>query len=367
MAKKKVKKLTKKVVKKTTVKKKAAKKVAKLKPVKKAAKKAVKKSALNKKVAQKKKVVKKAVKKNTPTKKVAQKSKVVKKAAKVVRSASIDSDIFYRRPQPFRSDLLEVPYHRSSINISGIGFDKEMKLSAAGVKTLDAFIELGANGVAEIFGVNLNFAQSFIVKAKAAKDQKVYAIQPLSRLDDNAIMLDIETDYFEAKYANKTAWMVGMYDRPTAQFVQYVATNESEVMGIIEQTYEFLNSFSDRKIIVYSGSNFDATILKHRFETYNRTHNHLDFKDILIEMRKCLAFPFKSMDLESVAEHYEYKFKHPHIDGQEVGLAWESHKHNMKKHRSFGHYLEYNEDDVKALDMVYENIYIKNNYHSLNG
>jgi predicted RecB family nuclease len=346
-----------------------------LKKVKKAAKKTAKKSSAKKKFARKisvkkkpaKKVTKKGVKKISSPKKKTEKKKLIKSPISRSRIITDDADLFYKRTNPFRTSTIELPvYNRSNINISGIGYDKEMKLRAAGIKTLDAFIELGAGGVAKIFAVNLDYAKSFIVKAKAIKDQKVYAIQPLSNLNHNAIMLDIETDYFEAKYANKTAWMVGMYDRPSEQFVQYVATNELEVSGIIEKTYDFLNSFSDRKIIVYSGSNFDATILKHRFEAYNRTHNHLDFKDILIEMRKCLAFPFKSMDLANVAEHYEYKFKHPHIDGQEVGLAWESHKHDMKKHRSFRHYLEYNEDDCRALNTIFENIYIKNNYHSLN-
>lgn len=376
MAKKQLKKAAKKVVKKRITKNAVKKKTAKVVPVSSKAK-------ASKKVKKVTKVVKKTAKKTVKkiAKKITKKT-VIKKIPKTKvakQSNERPSDIIRRKigaslPRQFENPYLgKIDYKENifrsridnGISINGIGFEKEMKLRSEGVTTMDQFIALGEEGIARILGVNLHYAESFLIKAKAIKDKKAYQIKPLSSIDSNCIMLDIETDYFEGKYANKTAWMVGMFDRPTNQLVQYVAHNPNEVNDIIAKTYDFLDSFSNRKIIVYSGSNFDSTILKHRFEYYNRAHHHLDFKDILIEMRNCLAFPFKSMDLSNVAEHYNYKFKHPHIDGREVGMAWETHKTDMKKHRSFQKYLEYNEDDVRSLNTVFENIYINNNYHKL--
>lgn len=353
MAKKQLKKVTKKVVKKKSEKPTAKKKIVKRIP-----------AALSKKKKSVKKITKKAIKK-TVKKKIGVPKAVKKVTLKVFPGKTTDS--ITKKYERYASETIELndTFFQSSINIQGIGYNKEVKLRAEGVKNIDDFIALGEQGIARIFGVNVDFAKSFLIKAKANKDNKIYQIKPLSSLDTNCIMLDIETDYFEAKYASKTAWMVGMYDRPTNQFVQYVAHKESEISNMVSMTYEFLNSFSDRKIVIYSGTNSDATILKHRFDHYNRTHNHLNFKDILIEMRNCIAFPFKSMELSHVAEYFDYKFKHPHIDGREVGMAWETHKEDMKKHRSFKKYLEYNEDDVKSLNTVFENIYINHNYKQL--
>ena len=59
-----------------------------------------------------------------------------------------------------------------------------------------------------------------------------------------------------------------------------------------------------------------------------------------------------------MASFYGYNFRHPDINGFDVAMIYESHSKDLSKFKGLKKLCEYNEDDVKSMVGVVENIYL---------
>ena len=151
--------------------------------------------------------------------------------------------------------------------------------------------------------------------------------------------------------------MIGIFISRTNEFIQLVANKPKDEPKIIKECLDILSEHQNEHIITYSGSRFDERILRKRFDEEGLEHHHLIFEDILLDMKKSFAFPRKSYSLGDLASFFGYNFKHPFMDGLEVASLYSRYANDLTKFRGLKKLCEYNEDDVKSMLGVTENLY----------
>ena len=240
----------------------------------------------------------------------------------------------------------------SVYEIHGIGFKKYSDFNQAGIKTIKQFVEAGIPTVSQVMKYGINGGTQVYLRGLSVYQNRVIKIQEPKRISNQPIYLDIETDLNQS-----TVWMIGIYITKTNEFIQLVANKPKEEKIILKDCLDILSEHQQEHIISYSGSRFDERVLRRRFDDEGLTHHHLLFEDILIDIKKSFAFPLKSYSLGDLASFYGYNFKYPFMDGMQVAMLYEQHANDLTKFRGYKKLCQYNEDDVKSMVGVVENIY----------
>lgn len=244
------------------------------------------------------------------------------------------------------------PTNNSVYEIHGIGFGKYSAFQQAGIKTIKQFVEAGIPTVSQVMNYGINGGTQVYLRGLAVYQNRVIKIPEPKQISSQPIYLDIETDLSQS-----TIWMIGIYISKTNEFIQLVANKPKDEIKILKECLEILSDHRQEHIITYSGSRFDERILRNRFTDEGLEHNHLLFEDIFLDIKKSLAFPLKSYSLGDLASFYGYNFKHPFMDGMQVAMLYSQHASDLTKFRGYKKLCEYNEDDVKSMVGVVENIY----------
>ena len=246
------------------------------------------------------------------------------------------------------------PNELSVSEINGIGGSTYLKFHSAGIKTVEDFANAGVSKISQILGWTEKSGLPFYLRGLAVYQSRVIKIKALKNISQSPIYLDIETDLFQ-----RTVWMIGIYITKTNEFIQLVADKPKDEPKIIKQCLEILSDHPNEPVISYSGSRFDERVLRKRFDEEKLKHNHLIFDDILLDIKASLAFPIKAYTLGDLGEFYGYNFKHPNMDGQQVAMLYSQYANDLKKFRGYEKLCDYNEDDVKSMASVVEQIYLK--------
>jgi predicted RecB family nuclease len=243
-------------------------------------------------------------------------------------------------------------FRGSVYDIHGIGFGKYSAFNQAGIKSVKQFVEAGVPKVSQVMGYGINGGTQVFLRGLSVYQNRVIKIQEAKKLSSQPIYLDIETDPFQA-----VVWMIGIFISRTNEFIQLVANKPKDEPKIIKECLVILSEHQNEHIITYSGSRFDERILRKRFDQVGLEHHQLTFEDILLDIKKSFAFPLKSYSLGDLASFFGYKFKHPFMDGLEVASLYSRYSDNLTKFKGYKKLCEYNEDDVKSMLGVTENLY----------
>lgn len=244
--------------------------------------------------------------------------------------------------------------NQSVVEINGIGRDAFYRFYYEGIFTIEDFVNAGVAKISRVLGRTEKTGLSVYLKGLAVYQNRVIQIKEPKKISKTPIYLDIETDIFKSR-----VWMIGIYISKNKEFIQLVADKRHHEPKIIKQCLSILSEHNGEPIISYSGSRFDERILRKRFDEELLEHSHLVFDDILLDIRASYAFPLKAYTLGGLGDFYGYNFKHPNMDGLEVANLYLKHSHDLKKFRGYKKLCDYNEDDVKSLAALVEQIYLK--------
>ncbi len=284
--------------------------------------------------------VKKVVVADTPT--------VIKKTFEKINLIS------HKITEPNEHPTKIKPNKLSISEINGIGGKTYLKFRSVGIKTVEEFVNAGVSKISQVLGWTEKGGLPLYLRGLALYQNRVIKIKAPKNISQNPIYLDIETDFFQS-----IVWMIGIYITKSNEFIQLVADSPKDEPKIIKQCLEILSDHPNEPVISYSGSRFDERVLRKRFDEEKLKHNHLIFDDILLDIKASLAFPIKSYTLGDLGEFYGYNFKHPNMDGYQVAMLYAQYANDLKKFRGYDQLCDYNEDDIKAMATVVEQIYLK--------
>lgn len=238
-------------------------------------------------------------------------------------------------------------------DINGVSYKKYFDFQQAGIKTLKQFVKAGIPSIAQVMGRRENGCRQIYLRGLSLYQNRIIKINDPIKLTDQPVYVDIETDSCQS-----IVWMIGIYISKANEFIQLVANTPKGEQGILKECIEILSEHHNEHVITYSGTHFDERVLRSRFNKARLKHNHLNFEDILLDIKKSLALPLKSYSLGDVASFYGYNFRHPFMDGRQVAMLYEQHARNLSKFKGLKKLREYNEDDVMSMVGIVSSIYL---------
>jgi Icc-related predicted phosphoesterase/uncharacterized protein YprB with RNaseH-like and TPR domain len=241
----------------------------------------------------------------------------------------------------------------SLLNLYGIGFKRNQQFQEAGINNIQDLIKCkDIEHVSSISGFSTLFLRKSQYRAKSKEEIKIYQIGSIN-LPIKPIFLDIETDI-----SCKNVWLIGLLE--DGQYSSLYANTWDEESEILSNLIELIKKRPDSCLISYSGTGFDKNVLQRAIE-----RNKLDTEyfslyphyDLCQTIRRNYIFPHNNFKLKELGAFLGYNFQHQEFDGFKVALAY--HEHINSNEPLDKKYLEYNEDDVRSTEYLYN--LIKNN------
>lgn len=233
--------------------------------------------------------------------------------------------------------------------ISGLWHTDHAQLWKAGITTVKHLASTSAATLSVIVGRRPEHLERFPLLAQARLLSTPIPIKPLFAPEKPRVYFDIETDPYGG---NKLCWLVGVLDETTGQFVQYLARTPAEEREILENFACFCARLGARCLVSYSGSNFDHRNVIARMQELGIPvpHSLENAVDLLYPLQNAVALPCSGYRLKDVAAALGFSYRHRDIDGFTVALEYlRLSRHKKRIPRRL---LEYNEDDVRALQHV---------------
>jgi predicted RecB family nuclease len=228
-----------------------------------------------------------------------------------------------------------------------VGPAREADLFQAGIKTLrDLTKAKDLRRIARKSGLSENYLRILQLRAESLLERRAYQVRPFALPEENPVFFDIETDRNCAR-----VWLVGIMDGD--EFSRFYADGWRDEKRILKDFIHFLAENPERRLVSYSGTNFDRNVLQRALRRLNMdseffsSYPHTDFCQVL---RRSFIFPTEGYGLKVLGRHLGYPFKYPEIDGRFVAEAYE--QHIKEKKRLSPRFLRYNEDDVKAIPFI---------------
>jgi Icc-related predicted phosphoesterase/uncharacterized protein YprB with RNaseH-like and TPR domain len=254
----------------------------------------------------------------------------------------------------------EIPsgeWHLSELLVlQQVGHRRALALDEKGIHTIQDVSEENRNALRSLKGVGDGLVDRWLHQAKAISEGKLVIMDsPLRQqlISSPVICYDIETNLLQ-----NHVWLIGALDIRTREFVRFFEKdNELALLGRFD---EYLSERPDHLLISYSACNFERRVLLERARHWNlpaleqRIEKEIDFG---YKVRLHLFGNTPSFKVKELGAQLGYKFRHPHLDGLQVGTLYQAYESRGKK-PNWKQLLEYNEDDVRStariLDVIFQ-------------
>jgi predicted RecB family nuclease len=166
----------------------------------------------------------------------------------------------------------------------------------------------------------------------------------------NPIYYDIETDP-----RCERVWLIATLTH--GELTQLYADGWIQEKTILEQFMATINDLPNHTLVSYSGTRFDSRVLMNAMKRHKLPHQPFKAKpeiDLCTQLRRSYIFPTRGYALKELATHLGYPFRNPGLDGRAVAENY--HSHVEMGIELDPRVLEYNRDDVKALQFICENL-----------
>lgn len=231
--------------------------------------------------------------------------------------------------------------------LHGVGPSTNAELVHAGIRTLSDLARIkNVRKISRKSGLSEQNLKKLRLQAISVKQNKTFQILPFLFPDANPIFFDIETDTL----CNRI-WLIGALNR--SKFSQFYADTWKDEKKILRDFLCFLENNPDSHLVSYSGTCFDQYVTQRalkRLRIDSKPFSSMPHLDLLNSLKRSFIFPTKSYGLKHLGNHLGYSFKHPDVDGLIVASTYE--RHIRQKTPLEKKFLEYNEDDVKALPFI---------------
>ncbi len=239
----------------------------------------------------------------------------------------------------------------SLLNVHGVGPSVEKALDQAGIRNIDQLIEApDLYKIADLSSLPFPTICRIKAKAKAFKAGQPFKIKDFSLNLNEVVFFDIETDT-----ACERVWLIGVLSKKG--FKQFYADNWVDEPLILREFLAYLKLTPNALLVSYSGTNFDRNVIEKALRRLCLDYrSFLAFRhtDLSLEIKDCFIFPSQSYALKNLAAHLSYKFKHQELDGFLVAIEYM--RHIIDKIPLNPIFLEYNEDDVRSLPFIIEQL-----------
>ncbi|MHA2609975.1 MAG: ribonuclease H-like domain-containing protein [bacterium JZ-2024 1] len=225
--------------------------------------------------------------------------------------------------------------------IRGIGEAVAQQLREAGITCVEEFYQASEEKLQVVLGWNLPRIQWMKKLAEAKIFGYCFRMGNVP-VPSSSLALDIETSP-----SFSYIWLIGICYN--GSYFRFYADTPSQEPIILQQATRFLQEYPE-PILIYSGSGFDAEVLRRRWKHHFGSHLEIDrsrFQDVLKWMNSYLILPLKHYRLKEVGVYFGYPFRFPHKNGWDCALAYVRHLKTGKPVPSW--VFLYNEDDTRSV------------------
>jgi predicted RecB family nuclease len=268
------------------------------------------------------------------------------------KMAVIDLDAAETEAQVIWLSTLDLIPPDSVRRLHDVGCKREMKLRAVGLDKISALASCeDLVAASEQTGLGLKILETLHFQAVAHQKKTIIHLAPFNLDLERPMFLDIETNL-----GWNAVWLVGvLWDGNFRRF--YADSWECERVMLLE-FLDFLTQNTPSVLISYSCKNFDRRVLlkalrRHKLDESQRFGN-IAHIDLGIVLKRCFALPIKERKVKSVGEYFRYPFKHRNLNGMQA--VYEYQKHIQERRPLNPAVFEYNEDDVRVLAHIVEQL-----------
>lgn len=250
---------------------------------------------------------------------------------------------------PWRDVCTKIAEQKQDVSlIYGLSRPVHYKLESLGIKTLADIETADVGKLSELDGVGEASVHKWKEQANVliTKKEKIKKIEfPKTR---NHICLDIESS------EDGRVYLIGLWHDD--KFVHFFSEDDEKKM--VNKFVDYLLSLGDYKLYHYGS--IEKTTFRRLFELYGVDENIA--KDIISNMidllplvRKNAILPIQFYNLKDVAKYFGFKWRASDAGGGN-SMTWYDAWVKDKNPEIYKKILDYNEDDVKATQVVLEKL-----------
>lgn len=232
----------------------------------------------------------------------------------------------------------------SLVKLNQVGLRRIQHMLDVGIKSLEDICEKNRKLLESLPGSSKSHADRWIKQAKAIQHGNFEVIDSKRLMLDmeNPTYLDIETDL-----GGNKVWLIGIYNERRGEFLQFFEKDREDKLLQDFSNYVIKNNCS---LICYGGNYFDRDVVKNSMRKHGIEIplSVEKCRDVGIDIQYSVVGHFKGFKLKDMGKMIGHQWRHPDLDGLEVGAQYTSYLLD-KKEPDWNKLLEYNEDDVKAV------------------
>lgn len=239
---------------------------------------------------------------------------------------------------------------QSTYHIHGVGPSSTWKLAMCDIQTIGELADhADLPRLSKESSISRRRLKKLQLRARSIVNGETIQTAPFQP-PGNPIYYDIETDL-----RCERVWLIATLTH--GELIQLYADGWNQEKNILEQYMTAINDLPDHTLVSYSGTRFDSRVLTNAMKRHKLPHEPFETKpeiDLCTQLRRSYIFPTRGYGLKELATHLGYTFRNPGLDGRAV--AEQYHRHIDEGVELDPRVLEYNQDDVKALQFICDNL-----------
>jgi predicted RecB family nuclease len=235
---------------------------------------------------------------------------------------------------------------QSTYHIHGVGPSSTWKLAMCDIQTVGELADhADLPRLSKESSISQRLLRKLQLRARSIVNRETIQTVPFQPPED-PIYYDIETDLGCGR-----VWLIALLTH--GEPIQLYADNWDQEKTILKQFMATINDLPDHTLVSYSGTRFDSRVITNAMKRNKLPHEPFKAKpeiDLCTRLRRSFIFPTRGYGLKELGAYLGYPFKNPGLDGRAV--AEQYHRHVQEGTELDPRVLEYNRDDVKALEHI---------------
>ena len=239
---------------------------------------------------------------------------------------------------------------QSTYNIHGVGPSSTWKLAMCDIQTIGELADhADLPRLSKESSISRRRLEKLQLRARSIVNRETIQTAPFQPLG-NPIYYDIETDL-----RCERVWLIALLIR--GELTQLYADDWDQEKDILEQFMATIQGYPNHTLVSYSGTRFDSRVLMNAMKRNKLPHQPLKARreiDLCTQLRRSYIFPTRGYGLKELATYLGYPFRNPGLDGRAVAEYYQRH---IEEGIELDHrVLQYNRDDVEALQFICDNL-----------
>jgi predicted RecB family nuclease len=239
---------------------------------------------------------------------------------------------------------------QSTYHIHGVGPSLTWKLAMCNIQTIGELANhTNLLKISKESSISQRLLKKLQLRARSIVNREMIQTTPF-QLPGDPIYYDIETDLKCGR-----VWLIALLTNGV--LTQFFADSWDQENEILKQFMATINNLPNHTLVSYSGTRFDSRVLTNAMKRNRLPHETFKAKperDLCIQLRRSFIFPTRGYGLKELGAYLGYTFKNPSLDGRAVAEHY--YRHVEEGIELDPRVLEYNRDDVKALEHISDHL-----------